>query len=353
MEAQGARRKLKAGGGPAGVEADRRDALPPHWRRAQAGRRMFLTHAATGHPERSPSRNQPTGPVLSRSDLVLLDSVRGLAWPARRRVSGTLSGTHLSRLRGRAPELSEYRLYRQGDDPRLLDWKLLARSDRAFVRLADDHAVHPTWFVVDASASMAFPAPTMAKWEAARALTIGLAAVAQRAGDPVGALVVGSGGTARVAARSRPDVLLQLAASLSSVRPGGAAALAPALVHIPERARLVLLTDLLGDEDALRRAAAARASAGGDVHCFHVVARDELSLPDDVRVAVDPEHPDLVRPLDDVTRAAYHRRFAEWREDVSRTWRLGGIAYRQVVAEEDPTRLVRAIAAAAREPAGA
>ena len=51
----------------------------------------------------------------------ILDAVRGLTWPARRRVSGTHTGTHLSRLRGRAPELSEYRLYRQGDDPRQLD----------------------------------------------------------------------------------------------------------------------------------------------------------------------------------------------------------------------------------------
>ena len=71
----------------------------------------------------------------------LLEAVRGLTWPARRRAGGALPGVHVSRLRGAAPELSEYRLYRQGDDPRRLDWKLLARSDRAYIRLAEDRAI--------------------------------------------------------------------------------------------------------------------------------------------------------------------------------------------------------------------
>ena len=177
----------------------------------------------------------------------ILDAVRGLTWPARRRVSGVHTGSHLSRLRGRAPELSEYRLYRQGDDPRQLDWKLLARSDRAFTRLSDDRAVHPTWFLVDASASMAFPSASQAKWWMARALATALASIAQRAGDPVGAIIVASGGTAHVRARTRADVLVELVSALGSVTPAGAAEAAPSLVLVPERARLVILSDLLGD----------------------------------------------------------------------------------------------------------
>jgi uncharacterized protein (DUF58 family) len=68
------------------------------------------------------------------------------------------------------------RRYRQGDDPRQLDWRLLARSDRAYVRLTDDRIVRPTWLVLDASASMAFPSAEAAdgKWGMARALAVGL-----------------------------------------------------------------------------------------------------------------------------------------------------------------------------------
>jgi len=276
----------------------------------------------------------------------ILDAVRGLAWPARRRVAGVHTGAHLSRLRGRAPELSEYRLYRQGDDPRQLDWKLLARSDRAFTRLSDDRAVHPTWFVVDGSASMAFPTESKAKWWMARALVAALAAVAQRAGDPVGAAVVGAAGVVRVRARTRGDVLAELVAALGSVAPSGAPPLAPALVALPERARLVIVTDLLGDEEALRGAAAARAQAGGDVHLLHLVSAHELAPPDGDALVVDPEDPDIERPLDAAARDEYQRRFAEWRDATARAWRLAGASYREVRAEDDPAVVVRAVVAA-------
>src|SRR5678810_56818 len=87
----------------------------------------------------------------------LLDAIRGVKWPALRAVPGALPGAHHSRLRGAAPELSEYRVYRQGDDPKRIDWRLLARSDRAYIRLATDRAILPTMIVLDASASMAYP----------------------------------------------------------------------------------------------------------------------------------------------------------------------------------------------------
>src|SRR5689334_5694837 len=123
------------------------------------------------------------------ADTALLEEIRSLKWPARRMAAATMPGAHRARLRSPGGELSEYRAYRQGDDPRRLDWRLLARSDRAFIRLADDHALLPTMFVVDGSASMAFPdhgARRHAKWRAARAVALGLASVAHGAADPVG-----------------------------------------------------------------------------------------------------------------------------------------------------------------------
>lgn len=274
----------------------------------------------------------------------ILDAVRGLTWPARRRVSGVHTGSHLSRLRGRAPELSEYRLYRQGDDPRQLDWKLLARSDRAFIRLSDDRAVHPTWLIVDASASMAYPAESLGKWRMARALAVGLAAVSQRSGDPVGAAIVAKGGEVRVRARTRADVLVELVSALGSVSPAGGAPIAPSLLHVPERARVVILSDLLGDEPALRGAAAARAAAGGDVQVLHVLSKGEIDPAPSMTLAVDPEDPTVERPLDLEAQRVYRERFAEWRDEVARGWRLAGATYRAVLAEDDPALVVRAVA---------
>src|SRR3990170_6524434 len=107
----------------------------------------------------------------------LLDSVRGIRWPARTAVRGGIPGAHTSRMRGTSAEFTEYRPYRQGDDTARIDWRLFARSDRAYIRLSNDRAILPTMIVLDASASMAFPVETNAKWVLSSQLAIGLAAV--------------------------------------------------------------------------------------------------------------------------------------------------------------------------------
>src|SRR5665213_1522551 len=83
----------------------------------------------------------------------LLDAVRGLRWRARRASRIAVPGIHPSRVRGTSAEFTEYRPYRQGDDLRRIDWKLFARSDRAYVRISEERAVTPTYIVVDASTS--------------------------------------------------------------------------------------------------------------------------------------------------------------------------------------------------------
>src|SRR4051794_24858122 len=183
----------------------------------------------------------------------LLDAVRGVRWPARRRVAGAVTGVHQSRARGTTAEFSEFRAYRQGDDPRRLDWKLLARSDRAYVRLATERAVLPTTIVVDASASMAFPRRTLDKWRLARELAVGLAAVAHSSGDPVGLIVAdGDDAGVRLAPRSRRGVVAEVARLLDDASPQGTQPLAAAIASA-RTPRIAILTDLLGDADAMLR----------------------------------------------------------------------------------------------------
>jgi len=282
----------------------------------------------------------------------LLDAVRTLSWLARRRVAGTRTGSHPSTLRGRAPELSEYRLYRQGDDPRDLDWKLLARSDRPFVRLADDRATLETWLLMDASASMAFPEGTPNKWTTAVALAVALTSVAQRAGDPVGLLVPRAGGLTRIDATTRRDLPQQLAATLGALAPSGEAPLAAGMGTVPGRARLVVLSDFLGDEADLRSRCGVQVSAGGEVLAVHLVSREELMLAPDLAFVRDPEAHILERAVDEAARDAYASAFASWREELKQRWTSIGASYVCLVAEDDVARSVRAVVDSVRMAEG-
>ena len=277
----------------------------------------------------------------------LLDAVRGVQWPARRSVPAGPVGMHLSRTRGASSEFAEYRAYRQGDDPRRIDWRLLARSDRAYVRLTTDRAILGTTIVLDSSASMAFPVATRAKWHLAQQVAIGLAAVAHAAGDPVG-LVVSEHGAPRAAApRTRRGVVDELARIVEDVQPAGSAHVAP-LGRLARTPRIAIITDLLGDADDLIRVANAHVAGGGEAHVVHVIAREELELPNRTLLAADPEDPSVERLLTEATRRAYDETFAAWRADVARRCRAGGAAYTQVVTDEPAAHAVRRIA----RPAG-
>jgi uncharacterized protein (DUF58 family) len=158
----------------------------------------------------------------------LLDAVRGVRWAAVRRVAGATLGAHPSKLRGNSSEFSEFRPYRQGDDPRRVDWRLLARSDRAYVRLTTDRATLRTAILVDASASMAFPAPELTKWVRAREIAVALAAVAHAEGDPVGLAIAGDT-PFTLAPRARRSVIVEMIRALDATTPRGETPLAPLL----------------------------------------------------------------------------------------------------------------------------
>lgn len=286
----------------------------------------------------------PVGPYGA-----LLDAVRGVRWPARRPVTAGAPGAHQARSRGAAPEFAEYRPYRQGDDPKRLDWKLLARSDRAFIRLAPDHAVLGTTLLLDASASMAFPGVEAGKWAIAKRVAVGLAAVAHGSGDPVGLTVVGGGREQRFEPRARRGVVGDLARALDATVPGGWAELAPRVATCA--LRVVAITDCLGDWDELRRALARHVVRGGEAYLVHAVARAELAPAREAMLAEDPEDASLRRPLLVGTYDDYGRRFAAFRLDVSRECAAAGIEYHELVDDAAADRVVRRVVRPSMRPA--
>lgn len=261
----------------------------------------------------------------------VLDAARGIVWPARHRVRSAVPGPHLSSVRGTADEVVEYRLYRQGDDPRTIDWKLVARTDRVYTRVSQERAILPTMLVLDASASMAFPPPANAKWHLACQVAIGLAAIARHGGDPVGLSIVHAAGIRTVEPRSRTTVLEEMMRAVE-VTPSGSAPLAPAVREAMRRAaRVVLLTDFLDDADALLPLARTYVAGGGELMALHVVDAGELD-PDPRRLLLeDPERPLMKRPMPAAAREAYRQRFSAWREQLARAWRAAGVPYSMLV----------------------
>ena len=124
-------------------------------------------------------------------DLHALSALEHLRFTTRRRIEGAYSGRHLSRQQGGAGEFVDFREYSGSEDLRRLDWKVLARTGKAFVRLHQDETNLLCTLAIDASGSMAFGAagrrdPSGSKLQYAQYLATALSHVVARGQDQIG-----------------------------------------------------------------------------------------------------------------------------------------------------------------------
>jgi uncharacterized protein (DUF58 family) len=103
-------------------------------------------------------------------------------------------GVHRSLFRGHGLNFAGYREYQHGDDIRLVDWNVTARSQRPMLKLFEQEHASALMVVLDASASMTGPHPE--KWQAAASLAVLFAFVAARDGERLGLAVTGEKGIA-------------------------------------------------------------------------------------------------------------------------------------------------------------
>ncbi|MFL3659703.1 MAG: DUF58 domain-containing protein, partial [Opitutales bacterium] len=139
-------------------------------------------------------------------------AIRDLELRARVVVEGLWSGLHRSPLQGFSVEFTEYRQYTQGDDLRYLDWKLLARTDREFIKKFEDETNLRCMILLDASRSMQFGSDGVSKAEYARTLAATFAYFLLKQRDVVGLALFDSELREYLPARWRPGQFRRLLA---------------------------------------------------------------------------------------------------------------------------------------------
>ncbi|MEO5934185.1 MAG: DUF58 domain-containing protein [Duganella sp.] len=154
----------------------------------------------------------------------MMAQTKDLELVIRHVLAGLGHGLHAGRERGAGVEFSEYRAYAPGDEWRRVDWKLLARADRYFVREAERDSHVATWLWLDATASMAEPSREINgidKLWFARTVLACVAAIAQRQGDAFGLVVCGGGKVEFTQASRGPRQLQRVLARLAKATPEG------------------------------------------------------------------------------------------------------------------------------------
>ena len=170
-------------------------------------------------------------------DPAALMAIRNLELRARTVVEGFWHGLHRSPHHGFSVEFTEYRPYTPGDDPRYLDWRLVARTDRYFIKKFEDETNLRAHLLVDNSRSMTFGSRGYTKSDYARTLAATLAWFLSHQGDATGLLTFDESVREYLPARHRPGHLRHLMLALEKPAEGRATDLAAPLHRIAELVR--------------------------------------------------------------------------------------------------------------------
>jgi uncharacterized protein (DUF58 family) len=84
---------------------------------------------------------------------------------ARQVVEGFVTGLHQSPFHGFSVEFAEHRLYNNGESVKNIDWKLLARTEKLFVKQFEEETNLRCFLLLDTSSSMNFPEKGTTKLE--------------------------------------------------------------------------------------------------------------------------------------------------------------------------------------------
>ena len=217
-------------------------------------------------------------------------------------VDGFMSGGHRSRMKGGCTEFAEHRAYSPGDEVRLLDWRVYAKSDRYYIKQFDEETNLNAMLILDASGSMGFKMSTPSKFVYARAACASLARLLLGQRDPVGLALSRYQDGTFIPPRSTATHFHLFLDRLTKAKPGGptniVATLEEMTRRVTRRGVFLLFSDCFVDVPAMQQKLKIIRGRGHQVVVFHVMAPEELefTFPTSSRfkcLEVDGYHMDL------------------------------------------------------------
>src|SRR5215218_1570744 len=265
--------------------------------------------------------------------------IRNLELRARVVVEGFWNGLHRSPYHGFSVEFTEYRQYTPGDDPRWVDWKLYARSDRYFLRKFEDETNLRCQLLVDASRSMGYGSGSYTKSDYANTLAATLAHFLSKQGDAVGVLTFDEKVRDYLPPRNRPGHLRHIMLALEKASAGTTTDLITPLNRAVELARkrglMILVSDLLASQERFEQSLAALNACGHEVVVFHVLDLAETKFEfDKAALFLDIESGKelYIDPI--AARKEYLRKFTAHNAGIESACRKLGAAYHRLTTDQ-------------------
>ena len=216
-------------------------------------------------------------------DPVAISRAESLGLNARFIVEGYMAGEHRSPYRGFAIEFAQHREYTQGDDVRHLDWKVLGRTDRYYIKQYEQETNYVANILLDGSESMKYGSGKLTKFQYGKAMAACLAYLVlhQRDATALGLFDV----TVRDYAPRSDNLgtIHNLMARLAAFDPKEQTSIAAVLHEMARQVRrkgiVVLISDFFDDEARILEGIQHLRFGGSEVVVFHLMDPWELDFP--------------------------------------------------------------------------
>jgi len=278
-------------------------------------------------------------------DPVAVASLSDLKVRARVVVEGALAGLHRSPHHGASVEFAEHKEYAPGDEVRRIDWKAYGKFDKYYVKRYEEETELRAYLVVDCSASMGYAGVGVSKLAYATTLAASLAYLLLRQQDQAGLLAFADAPRGYIPPRGRPSHLTDLTDALAALAPGGKTDLGRAVAYVSDVARrrslILLFSDLLETGYQAVHLLRGLQARRHDVVLFHLLDRDELTLPFDGPTLFEGMEDDRTLLADPSSvRRAYLAEIARFTDGCRRSCAEGDVEYHLVDTARAPSEVL-------------
>lgn len=213
----------------------------------------------------------------------VISKAEALGLHARYVVEGYMAGEHKSPYRGFAIEFAQHREYSHGDDVRHLDWKVVGRTDRYYIKQYEQETNYVANILLDGSESMKYGSGKLTKLHYGKVIAACLSYLILNQRDAV-ALGLFDTGMRDYAPRSDSkatihNLMARLAAFEPKARTNIGAVLHDMARQIRRKGIVVVISDFFDDEQAVLDGIQHLRFGGNEVIAFHVMDPYELEFP--------------------------------------------------------------------------
>jgi uncharacterized protein (DUF58 family) len=283
----------------------------------------------------------PSETTYEYLDPLALSRLKNLSLAARKVVEGYFAGMHKSPQKGFSIEFAEHREYVPGVDPRHIDWRVLGRRDKLYVKQYEEEISLRGYLIIDKSASMGYKSEgaPLSKLQYSCYLAASMAYLMAFQHDASGLITFDTEVRDQIPPRQGPGHLRVVMEALERTKPGRETGISATFHRLAEsikrRSMVMIFSDLFDDTEEMVSALKHFRHKKHEVIVFQVLDPAEVNFPfEDVTRIEDIENHREVTSDPRAFRNAYLAEFGKFLDAVRNGCRTAGIDHVAVQTDQ-------------------